>query len=300
MLSILGQLAPMLVFFAIGVALRRFGLAEKSHGEFLLRLAFFVTLPLLALISLTQTALSWDRALLPAAAILVNFGCLLATLVLTRLAQPSRRISGAMLVNAAIINNAFMFPFIVAIYGQQGLADAVLFDFGNAVMMSTFVYALAFRYSEQTHAPWKMLVKILRSPVVLALALGVWLSLTGTGIPDGILKTIEPLAAMTPPLILVAVGITFSLRIAEPRLVLASMAVRMGLGLALGIAIATLFGLEGNTFVIVSLCAAAPIGFNAVTFGYLARLDVELISSAVSLSILAGLFYIPFLILLFH
>jgi predicted permease len=62
--------------------------------------------------------------------------------------------------------------------------------------------------------------------------------------------------------------------------------------------LANLLGLEGTTYAVIVLCCAAPIGFNALTYTSLAKLDAELSASAVSISILAGLFYVPVLILL--
>jgi predicted permease len=58
-----------------------------------------------------------------------------------------------------------------------------------------------------------------------------------------------------------------------------------------------MLGLEGTTYAVIVLCCAAPIGFNALTYSSLARLDVDLSASAVSISILAGLAYIPVLML---
>ncbi|MDX1561650.1 MAG: hypothetical protein R3305_01915, partial [Gammaproteobacteria bacterium] len=75
------QLTPIFFFFAIGVALRRFGLADRSHGDFVLRLVFFVTLPLLILITISNAALTAEKALLPLANIVVNFLCLGALLI---------------------------------------------------------------------------------------------------------------------------------------------------------------------------------------------------------------------------
>src|SRR5690606_27660057 len=107
-----------------------------------------------------------------------------------------------------------------------------------------------------------------------------------------------PLGQMTAPLILIALGIMFSPRVENLRLALLPVAIRMGLGLLAGVAIAALLGFEGTTFVVVALCSAAPIGFNALTFSSLAKLDTALSSSAVSMSILMGLFYIPLLMVL--
>ena len=75
--------------------------------------------------------------------------------------------------------------------------------------------------------------------------------------------------------------------------------VRMGMGLLFGISIANYLGLTETTFIVVALCAAAPVGFNALTFSSMAKLDTSLSSSAVSVSILAGLIYFPLLMLYF-
>jgi predicted permease len=84
------------------------------------------------------------------------------------------------------------------------------------------------------------------------------------------------------------------------KLVGTALAIRMVLGLAFGLGFATLAGLEGQTFTVIALCSAAPIGFTALTFTSMAKLDMELTTPAVSLSILVGLVYIPVLILLFQ
>ena len=72
MADILLRLAPIFFFFGIGVVLRQTGLAQKSDGDFVLRLAFFVTLPLLILLTLEQTTLSADKIWLPVANIEPN------------------------------------------------------------------------------------------------------------------------------------------------------------------------------------------------------------------------------------
>jgi len=293
------QLAPIFFFFLIGVLLRHSGLAEKSDGDFVLRLVFFVTLPLLILITLQDVTLSADKVWLPVANIVVNLLCLGAMLIATRPLGLSRSTRGSMAMNAMIANNSFMFPFVLAIYGETGFVDAVLFDFGNAIMVATVTYATAFNYSDEPFEKFSMLKRIGSGPLFWALAIGVILSVTGRALPPVIIDVIDPVAQMTSPLILIALGILFSLSFRQLRLVGLTLFIRMGLGFVFGFGLATLVGLEGQTFVIVALCSGAPIGFMALTFTSLARLDMELTTTAVSLSILLGLFYIPLLILLF-
>lgn len=298
MIELFSDLIPIFFYFLIGVALKRSGLADRSHGDFVLRLAFFVTLPLLILVTLPNTALTVDKAMLPLANIVVNLACLGVMLVWTRRMQLPRPVLGAMAMNTMIVNNAFMFPFILVFYGESGFADAVLFDFGNALMVATVTYATAFRFSDSPHDRLAMLGRVFKAPVFWALAVGVLLSVTGTALPIRVESTIQPIAQMTAPLILIALGIFFSLSLDSVRLVGIALFIRMGLGFAFGAAFATLLGLEGETFAVVALCSAAPIGFMALTFSSMAKLDVKLTTSAVSLSILIGLFYIPLLRLL--
>jgi predicted permease len=292
------KLAPIFFYFIIGVALRRFGLADRSHGDFVLRLAFFVTLPLLILLTLPKAELTAEKAVLPLANIVVNLLCLGAVLLATkplRLAKPTQ---GSMAMNTMIANNAFMFPFMLAIFGDSGFADAVLFDFGNAVMVATITYATAFRYSSEPYDRLTMLKRIVKAPLFWALTLGVALSVSGVAVPPLATSIADPVAQMTAPLILIALGIFFSLSARGLRLVGLALTIRMGLGFLFGLAFAAVVGLEGDTFAVVALCSAAPIGFMALTFTSMAKLDMELTTNAVSLSILLGLVYIPLLVLL--
>jgi predicted permease len=263
-----------------------------------LRFVFFVTLPLLILTSVPNIAFTAEKALLPFINIAVNLVCLGAAYTWARIKKFDRRTTGTILVNSAIINNSFMFPFILAIYGQSGFADAILFDFGNAIMMATLVYALAYSYGGEQHSRWTMLVRILKSPLVWSLVFSVMLAVTGLRLPPDVVSIITPLGQMTGPLILIALGILFSLKLANLPISLGIAGIRLALGLVAGLLIASLIGLEGTTYAVVVLCCAGPIGFNALTYSSLAKLDVELSASAVSISILAGLIYIPVLIVL--
>jgi predicted permease len=298
MLATLSQLLPIFVYFALGILVRRAGIAERQHGDFLLRFVFFVCLPLLILTSVSAIEFTGDKAVLPFLNIGVNLGCFALTLLVARWKQLDRKTTGTLLVGTTIVNNSFMFPFTLAVYGQTGFADAILWDFGNAIMMATFVYALAFRYGGEEQKGWGMLLRILKSPLVWSLVISVLLALTRTPLPERVTAIATPLGQMTGPLILIALGIITSLKLAKLDLDLWTIGIRMVFGLVCGVLLATLAGLDGTTFKVVALCAGAPIGFNAVTLCSMAKLDTDLGSSAVSLSIIAGLVWIPVLIVL--
>jgi len=59
----------------------------------------------------------------------------------------------------------------------------------------------------------------------------------------------------------IAMGIIFLLKIGDPKLVTLTVIFRLVVGLVFGIGIATLFGFEGITFIVVCLCSAGPLTF---------------------------------------
>ncbi|MEX2523906.1 MAG: AEC family transporter [Gammaproteobacteria bacterium] len=292
------QLVPLFFTFILGIFLRRIRFAEAEHGRFLLKFMFFITLPALVFLKISQIELDAQTLVLPLANIGVNLGCMLVTLSLAPVFNVQRQTLGAMLVCTMITNNAFMFPFMLAIYGDEGFAYAILFDFGNALITSTLTYALAFRYGPDAHTSRTLFTKTMKSPIVWALFAAVTVNLLVIPVPKVVEIVLEPLAGMTNPLILISLGILFTPRLNQLRLLSATLFIRMGVGMMLGVTVARLFGLDDLAFTIVVLCAAAPIGFNALTYSTLAGLDTEFTSSAVSSSILVGLFYLPLLMYL--
>lgn len=300
MQEILANLLPVFGYFALGLLLRAVGFADAGQARFLLKFVFFVTLPCMVLVKIAAVTLSGDKVLLPLINIGVNLACMALVLLLARVRNIKRSELGSMLISAMIVNNAFMFPFILAGFGDAGFADAVLFDFGNAILTATLTYGLAFRFGPDNHGTGTLIVKTLQSPLIWSLLLAVLLSLGQIPLPRLALGFLAPLGDMTSPLILIALGVFFSPRFGRLGLIGLTLAVRMLAGLAVGWGLGRLLGLEGSTLAVVALCSAAPVGFNALTFASLAKLDTELAAEILSLSIFLGVIYIPVLMFLFQ
>jgi predicted permease len=298
MLDIIIKLAPIFFFIALGRILKKTGFANRDHGDFLLKFVFFVTLPAMVLLKLPQVPLPPDKAFLPLISITVNLGCLLAVWLATLRLPLEATTRGVMMVGVMVINSVFMYPFILAGFGDAGFADAILFDFGNAVMTATVTYLIAFRYGADRRTSCTMLARLARSPMSWALAAAVAMNIASITLPALIARCLEPIGQMTSPLILISLGIFFAPKWAGLKPAVLTVVIRMGLGPVLGVSIAALAGLEGTTFWVVSLCCAAPVGFVTLTFASLAELNTEFASSVLSLSIFVGIVYIPLLMYL--
>ena len=79
--------------------------------------------------------------------------------------------------------------------------------------------------------------------------------------------------------------------------VIATVLIRMVGGLAAGLLIALVLGLDRDIAVVVIAAAAAPIGFNAVTLASIGRLDTDRAAASLSVSIAVGLVTATLLVL---
>ena len=81
------------------------------------------------------------------------------------------------------INNGFLFPFVIAIWGQVGFAQLALFDFGNALMQGTLVYAIAAAYGGHGTGFLPILRRVMSFPPLWALLIALLLNVSDIQLP---------------------------------------------------------------------------------------------------------------------
>jgi predicted permease len=286
----LESLLPILVYFLTGIVLRRSGMASGSEAAFLFRFILYVTLPALVFQTISGTTLTRDFILLPVTGLAINLVCLSAAIAYSRAARLSTRETGVLVLGAAITNGIFIFTFVLMGLGPEALAEAILVDLGNAVFVATIAYsAAAYFGSSQRASVAASLFRMLRSPLFIALAIALICALGEIKPPVLVTRLLSPLAAITMPLTIVALGISFSNVTLRDPLPIRAVLLRMPLGLAAGLFFVWLFGFTGTTATIVLIVAASPIGFSSVTLASVARLDTEQAVAALSISVAVGL-----------
>jgi malate permease and related proteins len=296
MLEIYIKLLPVFGFFTLGIILNSFRLIPQRYGGSLLMFMFYITLPALILVKLTEFSIGLDKFYLPLLNIGINLSCMLVMLLLTWKMSIDRRTLGVMLVSSMILNNIITFPFILTVLGDQAFTEVIIFDIGNAFMTITLTYIVAFRFGPETTSFRKVLTNMLKLPAIWALILAIYLNLNFIYLPEKVISMLQPVGSLTSPLILISLGIYFTPKIKQFPMVATTVFVRMFVGFIVGLSLANVFELKGSTYMIVVLCSAAPIGFNAVTYAKLAKLDMEFATSAVSFSILIGMISSPILL----
>lgn len=290
---------PLIAAFFLGIFTKKVKFLSKEDAPILLKFVLSVSLPALAIQAIYNVDIYLNMLLIPLLAMLVvmvMYG--LGHLANVFFKMPKRTF-GSFLIGVMIMNTAYALPFFHALFGDEGLARASLFDFGNSFMIFTFSYYNAIKYGgneEKGKIEWK---KFLRLPPLYAMAIAFIVKFSGYVFPPVVEDFLTLTGSPTVPLVMVALGLYFEPKLQNLGKAFAAIFIRMVLGLFAGWGISLLFGLEGLTATVVTVGASLPIGFNTLIFSDLEDLDREFAATMVSISMIIALFSLPILIYLF-
>jgi predicted permease len=279
--------------FALGFVARRMGLLQPPHAGKMLQLVITVGLPALFLADVSRIPLRADLITLPISGVLIVVMTWIVALLLGRAAHLPRPDHGAMTICGMSINNGFLFPFVIAVWGQVGFAQLALFDLGNALCQGSLVYAIAATYGGHGAGVRAIARRVLGFPPLWALLAALLINTSQVALPGWLTTVLGTVGRLILLLVIVALGVLFDARLLRDKRVLTTLALRIVLGLALGYGCVLLFGLDGMTRSVVLLGSAAPIGFSAVVIANRENLNRELAASAASISVLLALVYVP-------
>ena len=287
------QIGLLIVLFAAGFLARRRGWLAPPHAGRMLQLVVNIGLPALFIADVSRIPLRADLVSLPLAAIAIMLVTLAVSAVVARRMQLSRQDRGALLLAGMSINNALLFPFVIAGWGPHGFAQLALFDFGHALMQGSLVYAVAAAHGGHGAGAAAIARRVLGFPPLWALVVALALNLSGYTLPSVVTMTLGTVGRLVLLLVVVALGILFDVRMLRSGAVRMALLLRIVLGALLALLIVTLFDLTGMTRAVVLLGGAAPIGFSAVVLASRESLNRDLAASAASISVVVGLVYIP-------
>lgn len=286
--SIVLKVAPVLLIFVLGIILRRINAITEETADSFLRFVFYVSFPASILLSITNIKFSLELIYLPitaASIIIISYFAAKKIGVFFKLSQPA---FGVFLVGSMIINTGFTYPFFIAAYGQDGFARAALFDFGNGLLVLSFVYFIAIKYGTNQEST-KIVKKFMTSSPLWALLIAFMLNFTQLKLPAIAVEFLNLLSDTLIPLFMISLGIRFTPRIVNPKALISAILIRMFFGLLLGIIFVNIFRLDGLNKIVVLVSSAAPVGLNTLTFATMENLDTEFAASLVSISVLIGI-----------
>lgn len=259
----------------------------------MLRLVINAGLPAMFIADVSRIELRMDLLALPASSLSIMLATWGLSLLLGRALGLSRIEQGTATICSMSINNGFLFPFVLAVWGTAGFAHLALFDLGHVVGQSFLVYAIATAYGGHATGFAQIVRRVLGFPPLWALLVALLINASDVNLPEWLTVPLRAVGQLILLLVIVALGVLFDVALLRDRRVPAIVLLRVVGGLALGWLCVQAFDLTGLTRSVVLLGAAAPIGFNAVVLSHVEKLNRELAASAASISVVAGLVYVP-------
>ncbi|TYB32098.1 MAG: AEC family transporter [Candidatus Mcinerneyibacterium aminivorans] len=295
---IINKILPIIVIYFIGFFLKELKVFNKKSGSLFLKLVFYLGLPSLIITSFSKIEISKKLFFIPLSAGIVFFSIFFISLFFTKFAGIKGKDRGVFLISTMIMNIGFVLPFFITVFGEEGLAKMSLFNFGNGFLVMTFAYVTACRYGGSNTELKNIIKKVVYSPPIWAIIIGLMLNVSRISIPVSVNNILTEFGNTVVPLTMLALGIFFNLRFENFKISFSAFFIRTFVGLIIGCLMTVIFGLKGLNGLTVIVGASAPVGYNTLTFSTMEDLNVELAASVVSISIIFSLFFVPFLILI--
>ncbi len=287
-----------LVLFVVGASLRLFGVLTKRHAERLGAFVFSITLPATIILSLDRVVFSPTPWKIPFSACLITLPLVLIAWALARMLALDRPTQGGFLLAVGCINSIyFAYPVALATFGDEGLAQAILFDLGQTTLTLLVLYPMALWHGAHSSSPHAAGRRLLTSPPLWALVAILAMKAAGLHLPEWLRTILTPMHLLTIPLASLVLGLSITVHAVRQTWRLTSLGVglRMAGGVLLGWIATLLLGLTGLERAAVLLIAGMPSAVMAVIFAADAKLDEDLVASIVALSICLGVALLPWL-----
>lgn len=279
--------SPPLIAVAVGYGMARLS-PRTDEPEYVSHLITNIGAPCLIFSTLATVELS-------AAAVMTISGAALATIVAAGL------IGCLLLRSTGLSIRGYLPSLIHPNSGNMGLPLA-LFAFGEEGLALGVAYFVTNSISQYTVTPWiasggLSVGRVVRSPIIYAVAASLALLVTQTAVPQWLINSTRLLAGMTIPLLLVTLGYSLArLRVEKLWTALALSAARLGMGFAIGIAVAEVIGLEGTARGVLILQSSMPVAVFSYLFAKQYNAEPAGVASMVVVSTTLSFATLPFLL----
>lgn len=211
LIALIGAIARVLVFVAVGVALRHFGVLRREDAGILHRVIIYVALPALIFTSVVAAPLAPELLRAAAVAWAVSLAGLALAWEFAHVLRLPSKTAGAFVLVAALGNTGYLgYPVVQAVLGKAWLAPAVFYDvFGTVAVLFTLGIAVAARLGEH-EGPVNVLRELLTFPAMIAVLVA--LAYRFVPWPDAVSTTVMDwtgaASTMALPLIMISLGVS--------------------------------------------------------------------------------------------
>ncbi len=276
-----------LTVIAVGYLLKSMRIIREYDAKYISKFLMYTTFPAMLLGTMSRVELKTELLWMPV--ISFCFGCLgsfVGYQYFKREKEPRNR--GILTMGCTGFNlSLFAFPLIEGIWGMQGIAYAALFDLGNSFINLALNYGVGSSLSEMKKEgkvlPY-VTKKILTLAPFQAMMIGLGMNLMDWDFHPYFAGIIDTVAAGNKPIVLLLMGIYFSIRLPKELFikVLKVMGIRylLGFGIGFGIYFLTDFDIYFKNLALIFLIL--PAGLTLIAYSDLLKFNTKIAGAIVN------------------
>ncbi len=301
MIDIVSALVPVFLVIVVGYSLRLLEFATDEAWRLVERVVYFVLFPALILKTIAPAELGSLQIIPMATALLAAIFTVAFVLTVLRRTLPTKYgMSGASyssVFQGSLRWNGFVaLAAVAALYGDEGVTIAAL---AIATLVPTVnvlsVVILTKHAADEPSTLSRILYLLIRNPLILSCAAGLFLNFTNIGLPGVIYPAADLLGSAALALGLLSVGAGLNLRTASDSKFLVGLATGLKLAMVpvLVAVFCSLFGVQGLAREVAILCAAVPTASSSYVLARQLGGDFTLMAAIITATTLAGLLTMP-------
>lgn len=301
MLAALQSLAPVLAVIATGWAVHRLGIVDDAGRTGIERLAYYVLFPCLIVLTLARAdygELPWRAlgATLFLSVLTMAVVCLALYPVLKRRLGLDGPAFTSVFQGATRWNTFIALALGGSLFGADGLTLVAVAIVAMVPVLNLMAVTVLTHFGGSTRPALGILLKeIARNPLIVACALGLALSVAGLAPAGPLEATLEIFGRAALAVALVAVGLGLdlkSLRRPGPTHLI-GVGLRLVMMPAIGVGIASFFGLAGPVLATAVIALAVPTASNAYLLARQMGGDAKLMAEIITLQTLGAALTLP-------
>ncbi|ACZ08877.1 auxin efflux carrier [Sebaldella termitidis] len=279
------------MYFILGYFMKKIKILKEEDGNTLLRMAFYIFLPAILFQSIRK--IDFTPGYLAYPLVILVMYLFIAIMVLTYLKIKKTEKDTMKIVAGyfSMANIGFLYPFYIAIFGEENVWRLGLLDFGNSI----FVYAVSYAYIVGAERKRDLAKKVFTAPGIIALALALACNFAGIKFFTPVEDFLNQLGNLTGFSMLFSLGLFFNFRLGELK---ESIKIVFAKEILKFIILLIIYNLNIEFYIksAFMLIIVSPVASSLLNFSLFARLDTKFVSKLISISMLISFIEIPIVV----
>ena len=293
-----------LLVITMGYVLKSASFIKEHEAKHVSKFLMHTTFPALVISTMTRVEMSGELFWLPTIAILFGVSCSFIGYKVFKNDQSGNR--AILTMGCSGFNlGLFAFPLIEGIWGWKGLAYAAMFDIGNSIVNFMITYGVGTYIVNGGKSNISILgifKKILLLPPFQAMLIGLAINLLQIPVPEMMMGIIDTIAKGNKPLVLLLMGIYFSVRLPKKLYqdVFKVLSLRYVLGFLVGYSFYFFSPFDTHFRNMLLICIILPAGMTLITYSEQLELNSNIAAAMVNFSMLISFLIMWVLVYTFH